>query len=257
MIAALPMYDWPEIAAATDGLWALIRRHLEQSGIEAPARLNREADPWAIWQDPALLLAQTCGMPYRTKLHGGVALVGTPDYGLTGLSPGHYCSEIVARREETGSFPDFRDRILAYNDPISQSGWAAVQNLAADCGFAFTRLLMTGAHRASAEAVAKGDADLAAIDAVTWRLISAHRPEVAKRLRVICRTEPTPALPLITAITRDPAPLAAAVRAAIVELPKTDRKALGLAGLVSIPAKAYLAVRNPDAPQPEAAGHRN
>ncbi len=249
MIASLPMYDWPEIAGETDRFWGLIRQRLCQDGIDAPAHLDRQTDPWAVWQDPTLVLAQTCGMPYRTRLHGRVALVGTPDYGLPDAPPGYYYSAIVARREDTGPLSAFRDRVLAYNDAISQSGWAAVQNLAAESGFAFSRLLLTGAHRSSAEAVADGRADLAAIDAVTWRLIETYRPAIAERLHIICRTDPTPGLPLITALSRDPASVAAAVRQAIADLPTDDRQALGLAGLVAIPAEAYLAVPNPPSPQ--------
>ena len=249
MIASLPMYDWPEIAGETDRFWGLIRQRLCQSGIDAPAHLDRQTDPWAVWQDPTLVLAQTCGMPYRTRLHGRVALVGTPGYGLPDAPPGYYYSAIVARREDTGPLSAFRDRVLAYNDAISQSGWGAVQNLAAESGFAFSRLLLTGAHRSSAEAVADGRADLAAIDAVTWRLIETYRPAIAERLHIICRTDPTPGLPLITALSCDPVSVAAAVRQAIADLPTDDRQALGLAGLVAIPAEAYLAVPNPPSPQ--------
>lgn len=254
MIASLPMYDWPEITAATDRFWDLIRQRLERNGIDAPAALDRQGDPWTIWLDPALVLAQTCGMPYRTRLHGRVTLVGTPDYRLPDAAPGQYYSQIVVRRDETGPLAAFKDRVLAYNDALSQSGWAAVQNLAAEDGFAFSRLLLTGAHRASAEAVAEGRADLAAIDAVTWRLIRAYRPAIAERLQVLCRTAPTPALPLITALSRDPAPIATAVRDAIEMLSAEDRAALGITGFVRIPSGAYLAVPNPSAPQSAGAG---
>ncbi|MFZ1661473.1 MAG: hypothetical protein WAT77_05900, partial [Paracoccaceae bacterium] len=64
-------------------------------------------------------------------------------------------------------------------------------------------------------------------------------------LRVATRTEPTPGLPLITAKDRDPAPIAAAVRAAIAAMPPADRSPLGLAGLIDIPDTAYLSVPTP------------
>ncbi len=224
MTASLAMYDWPETAAANDAFWALIHGRLRDRGIEAPTRLHRTSDLWSVWQDPDLVLAQTCGMPYRTKLRDRVALVGTPDYALPGAPPGYYYSQIIARKSDERPLEAFHDSVLAYNDDVSQSGWAAVQNHAAGLGFAFTNLLRTGAHRDSAEAVAEGRADLAAIDAVTWRLIERYRPQLAARLRVVAQSDPTPGLPLITAASRDPAPLAEAVREAIADLPYPHRR---------------------------------
>ena len=65
MIAALPMYDRPETQDATDRFWALIRDRLRAGGIPAPDHLTRDRDPWDIWTDPDLVLAQTCGLPSR------------------------------------------------------------------------------------------------------------------------------------------------------------------------------------------------
>jgi ABC-type phosphate/phosphonate transport system substrate-binding protein len=252
MIASLAMYDWPEVRGEHDRLWSLIRGGLAAEGIAAPGALTRDAPLWDIWESPDLLLAQTCGMPYRTRLHGRVALVATPDYGLPDAPPGHYYSVLVARAEEPGEAPDFLDRTLAFNGQDSQSGWAAPQNHMARHGGShggrFTRTLHTGAHVDSARAVAEGRADIAAIDAVSWRLLTAHRPGIAERLRVLGHTDPTPGLPLITALGRDPAPLARATAAAIAALTATDRAALGLRGVVGIPAEAYLAVPTPPPP---------
>lgn len=248
MIASLSMYDWPLVRAEHDRLWALIRAALADEGIAAPERLTRDESLWSVWESPDLLLGQTCGMPYRTRLHGKVALVATPDYGLPGAPPGWYYSVFVARAGDPGAAQDFIDRTLAFNGQDSQSGWAAPQNEMAARGLRFTHTRHTGAHRDSAQAVAEGRADIAAIDAVSWRLFTAHHPEVAARLRVVSHTTPTPGLPLITAEGRDPAPLARAVAAAITALAPADRATLGLAGLVRIPAEAYLAVPIPPPP---------
>jgi hypothetical protein len=82
MIAALPMYDRPEMRAANDRFWQAIRDRLG----DGPPHLTRDRDPWDIWQAPDLLLAQTCGFPYRARLHGRIYLVGTPDYGVEGCA---------------------------------------------------------------------------------------------------------------------------------------------------------------------------
>lgn len=252
MIASLAMYDWPQVRAEHDRLWALIREALADEGIAAPERLTRGGSLREVWESPDLILGQTCGMPFRTRLHGRVELVGTPDYALPGAPPGHYYSELIARADEPGEAVDFIDRTLAFNGQDSQSGWAAPQNDMARLGLRFTHTRHTGAHRDSARAVAEGRADIAAIDAVSWRLIVAHMPELAARLRVIGQTDPTPGLPLITAKGRDTAPLARAVAAAVAALAASDRAALGLAGLAAIPAAAYLAVPTPPPPSQDA-----
>ena len=247
MIAALPMYDREETRAATDRLWAAVARRLRAGGTDAPEALTRGADVWQVWRAPDLVLAQTCGLPYRARLKDDVALVATPDYALPGCPPGHYCSVVVARPRAVPERP-----VLAYNEGLSQSGWAAALDWAGEQGLRFGGLLRTGAHAASIAAVAEGRADLAAIDAQTWRLARRHGA-VPEGLREIARTDPVPGLPLIAAAGRDPARLAEAVRAAIAALAPPDREALALAGLVRIPPEAYLALPIPPSPEAYAA----
>ena len=61
--------------------------------------------------------------------------------------------------------------------------------------------------------VAAGGADLAAVDAVSWRYARRFLPE-AGRLRVLMLTDPTPGLPYIAAKGADTGPRAAALEAA-------------------------------------------
>jgi ABC-type phosphate/phosphonate transport system substrate-binding protein len=242
-IAALPMYDRPEIMGATDRFWARVRDALRARGIDAPAALLRNADDlMQVWLSPDLVLGQTCGLPYRAHLKDAVTLVGTPDYGLPGCAPGYYRSVIVAR----GALPrDWRGLRLALNDPGSQSGWAALAN---DWpGNLPGAVLLTGSHAASLAAVAEGRADLAALDAQSWRLLQ-RWVAAAAAVTVVAETTPTPGLPYITRAGQDPAPYRAAIAAAIADLSTDDRHALGLTGLAVIPASAYLAVPIPPPP---------
>ncbi|MFC3615485.1 phosphate/phosphite/phosphonate ABC transporter substrate-binding protein [Lutimaribacter marinistellae] len=244
MIAWLGMYDLPELRDAHDRYWALIRENLGYG----PYALSRDLPAWDTWRAPDLLLAQTCGMPYRTRLHGDVTLVGTPDYGLPDCPPGHYNSVLVARSDDARALPQLlAEGVFAYNEGGSQSGWSAPVTWFAQQGRAPERGLKTGAHAASARAVAEGRADLAALDAVTWTLLRAH-DRTTDALREIARTDPTPGLPYITSVSHDPAPIAAAIRNAIAALDPADRADLHLNGLVSIPAKDYLAVPTPPEP---------
>ena len=101
MIASLGMYELAGMAPANDRLWALIRDGLRSRGIAAPAALTRgEAAYWPAWTAADLVLSQTCGYPYRARLHDRVTYIGTPEYGVDGCPPGHYRSVFVARRDD-------------------------------------------------------------------------------------------------------------------------------------------------------------
>lgn len=244
MIAALPMYDRAETALANDTFWAAIRHALGYG----PDRLTRDMDIWDIWQSPDLLLAQTCGYPYRARLHGHVTLIGTPDYGLPDCPAGYYYSVFIRRRTDPrGALSDFDGAVFAYNEPLSQSGWAAPMAQMAAQGLTFATHLQSGAHLNSARMVATGHADIAAIDALTWAMVEKY-DSFANGLQVVCRTTPTPGLPYIAAKQADRSALFAAVRDAIQTLPEATRATLGITGFVDISATKYLAIPTPDSP---------
>lgn len=131
-IAALPMYDWPEVRAAVDAEWARLRDALRTLGIDAPETLARrngdlppvpggirdgsgkviapdpaalppdEFDPHVLWRHPRLLLAQTCWGPMELGVADQVQVVGQPDYSaFEGGQGAFYSSTIVMRRSGT------------------------------------------------------------------------------------------------------------------------------------------------------------
>ncbi|MEM9855102.1 MAG: PhnD/SsuA/transferrin family substrate-binding protein, partial [Pseudomonadota bacterium] len=221
MIASLPMYDPPHLRAVNDAFWSAIRAELP---FESPAELCRESDLWPVWESPGLVLSQTCGLPFRAHLHSKVHLILTPDYGLPECPPGYYNSTIITRI----GMGDLTGARLAYNDTLSQSGWAAAQ------GHGFAPHLDTGAHAASLSAVASGAADVAVVDSHTLRILGLPGGLETRGL-----TEPTPGLPFITARADWIAPLRAAIPAAFEKLPEDMRAALGIKGFVRIDAATY------------------
>ncbi len=251
MKASLPMYYRPETADATHRFWALIRDQLRANGINAPQRLEHGDDPMLEWKDPALLLSQTCGMPYRTRLFEQVQLVGTPDIGREGCQPGYYLSVLVASRADRRKlFEDFANAQLAYNDRLSQSGWAAPLCKAETEGFSFGSFTKTGSHLESARAVAIGYADIAAIDIFAWQLI--RRFEVwSSNLKVVGHTSPTPGLPLITAQGKLVEALFHAIEEAAAALASEDRDLLPFKAIIYIPKSEYLSIPCPPEPAPK------
>jgi ABC-type phosphate/phosphonate transport system substrate-binding protein len=257
MIASLGMYDRAEIAAANDKLWANIRDGLRTAGIKAPDTLTRGADAyWNAWTSPDLVFSQTCGFPFRAKLHDHITLIGAPDYGLPDCPPGYYTSVYIARQTDARqTLAEFSGAKFAYNEPMSQSGWAAPQNHAASIGLHLAPTVESGGHRLSAIAVAEDRADIAALDAVTWALLCRY-DGFSTSLKEIARTAPpTPALPFITVKDADADLYFRSVSAAIAALSPDDRAILHLKGLVRIPVETYLAVPTP--PTPEQIAQRN
>ncbi|MEB8388765.1 PhnD/SsuA/transferrin family substrate-binding protein [Rhodobacteraceae bacterium KMM 6894] len=246
MIANLMMYQRPQLVEAHDRFWRLIRKHLSDAGVDSPETLSQDAEEFYVWNHPDLVLSQTCGMPYRTWLHYKVQLVGTPDYGLPDCPPGYYRSAIIVRTDDDRTeLPAFKDAVFAYNQTFSQSGYAAPYWHLKPEGFWFENRLQTEQHLESARAIATGRADIASIDAVTWRNIETYEP-FASDLRVLEWTKPTPGLPLITALGNDAELIFEAVKSAIGELDEQSKSQLGIKGVVKIPKEDYLKARNPE-----------
>ena len=244
LIAALPMYDWPETRAETDTQWAAIRDRLRAAGIAAPEALTRVAgDLSALWRDPALLLAQTCWGPMGLGLADHVEVVGQPDYsGYEGGRGELYSSAVVMRRAdippsglpaispsrgEMAGRPEggveapsdgravlpldlLGGRRFAFNGRDSMSGYLALEQDLAALGESlalFCGRVETGGHRASVVAVAQGRADVAAVDCRSWTLAQRFEP-AAKKLAVVGWTARRKGLPFITAKATPPAVVA-------------------------------------------------
>jgi ABC-type phosphate/phosphonate transport system substrate-binding protein len=220
MQAALPMYFPPKQALQV--FWAAIADHLRAdvavpSGMHIPDELHWPADVHTHWLEPELLLSQACGHPLVTMLAGKVQLVGSFAYDAPGVQ-GIVCrSQLICRASDTrGSLQAFAGSVLAYNDTVSQSGYNALRawlarNVTPHPFFAST--LQTGAHYQSIEAVRQGQADMAALDPVSWAHWQRSQPQQVSELRVFGQTDGYPGLPLITSLQTPPAGLMALRRA--------------------------------------------
>jgi ABC-type phosphate/phosphonate transport system substrate-binding protein len=243
------MYDWPEVRWAHDALWSAIAGRLRAAGVEAPATLDRSRSPDDIWADDGLILSQTCGYPYATRLRSQVRLVGTPIYDVEGCDGPLYSSAIVVRRGESGvSLSDFLGRPFAFNGRESLSGYVAPRVAMREAGLDPKSFLWneTTSHRASVRAVADGLSDIASIDAVCWALAKEHEPKAARRLKPIAWTPKRPGLPFVTARARTGSTLER-LRVAIEDAlsgadTQAARAALHISGIGIIEEINYLAI---------------
>jgi ABC-type phosphate/phosphonate transport system substrate-binding protein len=217
-IAVLPMYDFPWTAAANDALWASMAARLADAGVQAPAALARGGDLASQWRDPGLIFGQTCGYPYATGLRGLLTLIAAPEYAFPGCEGAAHRSVIIRRAgDPRRELAEYRGSTAALNGWDSNTGMnlfrSAIAPIAGRAPF-FRAIAVTGSHDASLAAVAEGEADLAAIDCVSFALIGRGRPELVERVAVIAESPLSPSLPFIAAAGLA-APTIAAVRAAL------------------------------------------
>jgi ABC-type phosphate/phosphonate transport system substrate-binding protein len=203
MIAALPMYDFPELQAAHDALWTAVAERLIDDGVaDVPERLTRDLECRAVWRHPDLLLGQACEYPLAKSFGEHLKMVATPLYSAEGCVGLLYKSAIVVRAADPArSLAEMRETRCAVNEPDSNSGMnllrAALAPLAGGARF-FGSVTVTGSHRHSIEAIAAGAADVAAIDCVTFAQLRKIDPALTRQVRILSWTPPSPCLPFVT-----------------------------------------------------------
>jgi ABC-type phosphate/phosphonate transport system substrate-binding protein len=224
-VAGFPMYDFGRLALANDALWQAIFSSLKAAGLtDVPSSLERSLPIAQLWTVPRLLLVQSCGYPVMTSLRDRVRLVATPCYRATGCTGAWHRSALVVRAD------DHREDLVALhgarcvaNQRHSNTGMnlfrAAIAPLAKGRPF-FESVTWSSSHRRSLARVAAGEADLTAIDAVTYAQLGRIEPDLVRQTRIIGWTEATPGLPFITAAGTSDATIDI-LRAALLEIAAT------------------------------------
>jgi ABC-type phosphate/phosphonate transport system substrate-binding protein len=208
-IAALPMYDFPDLRLAHDALWGALRVQLEKRGVsDVPVFLARDLGHLEIWQHSGLLLAQGCEYPLAKLVGDRVRVIARPRYTAPGCEGANYRSALIVRDADPAiTLADLRNRRCAVNEPSSNSGMnllrAALAPVAAGRLF-FEAVVLTGSHRRSVAAIASGEADVAAVDCVSWAYLQRLYPSEVAGLRILSWTPASPSLPFITSRNTDP-----------------------------------------------------
>jgi ABC-type phosphate/phosphonate transport system substrate-binding protein len=223
-IAALPMYNVTP-ALATD--WRAWLSDILQA-VDPQARIVDPGDNLhAFWRRADLLISQTCGYPLVKGLHRQVQLIATPHFDVPGCNGADYSSVMITRADAPfATLGECRGTRAAYNQDDSNSGMNVFRHAVAPLaqgGRFFSETIRTGSHLGSLSAVARNEADVAAIDCVTYALVCDALPELAQQVRPIGWTAASPGLPLIA--TNDiPHAMIEAVRAALHEATSTQPK---------------------------------
>lgn len=200
-IAELLMYVAPEPIRQANERW--LTRILERLGT---ARRNADAlSLMELWLSPQLLLTQTCGYPLMTALRGQVRVVGRPRYELPHSSDGNHCSLLLSRADDPRrTLPGFHGSRGVINGEDSNSGMNLLRQRLAPLhrdGQFFASVGISGSHRESLRWLRENQADLAAIDSVTFAYLARYAEEEVAGLRVVVRSAVSPTLPYITVAT--------------------------------------------------------
>jgi len=220
-IASLPMYDLPEARPAIDALWRGIAGHMARAGVaDVPERLLHDRPIKATWADPDLFFSQACGYDLKHGFAGTLQPLVTPCHSASGCDGPTYSSLLMVSEASTArDIEDLRDRVCVINGRESHSGMSVLRATVAPLsrnGRFFAEVKVSGAHVESLAAVRRGDADIAAIDCITFALFGRYRPTALDGVRVLGHTAQASSPPYVTRIDT-PDDTVERMRAALVE----------------------------------------
>ena len=216
MTASFPWYDLAPVRWANDAIW-------QATGLGGA--LDRVTPVEEQWRADDLVVSQACGLDLFLT-DAPIEPVLAPVFALD-CEAGSYYSYLVGAREG----------VAAVNSLSSRSGFTALLMVCEP-----RSLIVTGSHEASLAAVREGRADMACIDAVTWKILARDVPSAVAGLSVLDRTPSAPAPPYV--VRKDSAGEAARRITMAMQDAETEsaRHALLLRGGVPVTIEDYGAV---------------
>lgn len=195
LVASTRMYN---VAPGATSAWhRLLRRVSDGAGVPLEIVDHPHPAPLsALWQRPDLGCAFMCGWPLAQERGTRPILAAPVPSGAGG--PRYHSVFVVAASSPFEAVEQTFGGSFAFNSKGSHSGWNMPQAHLARLGAFFSgEVGPFGPHQRAAEAVANGEANLAAIDSLVWALLSRFDPALAGRLRVVGRTPDQPSPPLV------------------------------------------------------------
>jgi phosphonate transport system substrate-binding protein len=130
----------------------------------------------------------TCGYPY-VRFQSQLRLLAVPLY----RGEPTYQSYLIrpAGDASVSGWSDLRDKVFAYSDPLSNSGWLVAQGQLASAGIgprALKRTFFAHGHRNVAEAVAARLANAGSIDGYVWETMKLQGMSAVAQTEVIWKS---------------------------------------------------------------------
>ncbi|PUE39091.1 phosphonate ABC transporter substrate-binding protein [Limnohabitans sp. Bal53] len=142
--------------------------------------------------------AWICGYPF-VRFESELSLLAVPLY----QGQPYYQAYLIRSKTpapEVQGWADLKGRVLAYSDPLSNSGWLVAQAQLAKAGVStrdLKRGFFTHGHRNVAEAVAARLAQAGSIDGYVWETMRAQGMPAIAKTEVIWKSEPFGFPPLV------------------------------------------------------------
>ena len=254
----LGMYAFTE---AQQSAWRqLFDRFCELSTVSRESvSLSFDHDP-ARLLEPGVWFGHTCGYPLMTQLKEYVSPFCLPLFEVPGTAGKFYSSRIiVAAESDIDSIAASRGHVAVMNNPDSNSGMNVLRHAVAEVADRdqpdkeqpyseqfFAKVLTSGGHLHSLEAVASGSADIAAIDCVSYQLIADWRPELCAAIRIIGDSVKTCGLPLVMPhagiVETDTVMMTERLNQALAHCDDVVRSTLHLNGFASVQLDDYRSI---------------
>lgn len=152
--------------------------------------------------------AWICGYPY-IRYEADLSLLAVPLYRGQPVYQAYLIRSSAAPSAPliTG-WGDLRHRVLAYSDPLSNSGWLVAQAQLAKAGVMpreLKRAFFAHSHRNVAEAVAAGLAHAGSIDGYVWETMRSQKMPAVAKTEVVWKSDAFGFPPLVTRRRSHPA----------------------------------------------------
>lgn len=182
--------------------------------------------------------AWICGYPY-VRWQSELSLIAVPQY----RGSPTYRAYLIRPASGSGridGWHDLRGKVLAYSDPLSNSGWLVAQSQLALAGVAardLRRAFFAHGHRNVAEAVATRLADAGSVDGYIWDTMRAQQMAAARETEIVWRSAPF-GFPPIVALHEEIHPELGRLKAVLLAMSQDDEgrallEALNLSGFES------------------------
>ncbi|MEI8324404.1 MAG: PhnD/SsuA/transferrin family substrate-binding protein [Betaproteobacteria bacterium] len=192
--------------------------------------------------------AWICGYPY-VRFESALSLLAVPQY----LGSPTYQAYLIRTKTSStliNNWADLRAKVLAYSDPLSNSGWLVAQAQLAKAGLStrdLKRSFFAHGHRNVAESVAAGLAQAGSIDGYVWETMQKQGMTAVAQTEVAWKSDPYGFPPLVVK-RGNVHPMNAQLRQALLAMTDdaTGRdllRTLNLTGFTEGNAKLYDSIR--------------
>ncbi len=210
-----------------------------RDAVESTIRFEADFD---LLRSPGLLLGHTCGYPLMHYLRDHCQPVCVPCFDVEGSNGKYYSSHIITSVDsDINALADCYNKIAVINGHDSNSGMNVLRHAVALLDIKppfFSKVEESGSHFNSLLAVADRQADVTAIDCVSFALIKDENPELVSRVETIAFSQATCGLPFVIPHSAnenfEPKNITKALNQALNRVSDNHRQTLHLAGFKNV-----------------------